>query len=208
MKNIYLSSLFCLLLSTPVFSQVEFGVKAGVQAAGVHDVNIPQYNVDPKARFSYHMGGFSHMPINQRVSLQLELLYANKGYYSRAEDITAYLHYVNLPVLLNYEVYENLYFGIGPEFGYLVSAKRKLGGHIGEADFFYDKSWDIGIDAGIEYKPVNFLKVGLRYNYGLSNILGDDVWATDEQGNVLDTQPKMQNRGLQLSVGYIFNRKK
>ena len=105
----------------------------------------------------------------------------------------------------NYTIVENLKIGLGPELGYLMAAKAKLGGNSNDVDFAYDKKLELGIDANLEYQPFAFLTTGLRYNYGLTNVFSKDVQITDAQGNPSDVNPKLHNRVLQVYVGYIIN---
>jgi len=197
--------------SFSAFSQVKFGIKAGGNLTGATFGNVPD-NVsveNPTMRLSYHAGGFSVIPVSERLSLLLEVLYSNKGFTVDQEGYEyakIHLHYINLPVLLNYEIIENLYLGIGPELGYLISGKSKFDDRTEEVGYIYNKKFDVGIDAGIEYKFDTFFNIGLRYNYGLTNIITDKLYITDQDGNPIPNATlKLYNRVLQLYVRYTLN---
>jgi len=210
MLKLYFFIVVFLITSFSAFSQVKFGVKAGGNLSGATFRDIPDNAgfENPTMRLSYHVGGFSIIPVSERLSLLLEVLYNNKGFeidQEGFEKANLHLHYINLPVLLNYEIIENLYLGIGPELGYLISAKSKFDDRTEDVDFLYSKKFDVGIDAGLEYRFMNFLTVGMRYNYGLTSVT-DELQIADNDGNpIADSKLKLKNRVLQLYVGYTLN---
>ena len=103
------------------------------------------------------------------------------------------LSYLTLPVLVKYS-FEDAGFGayLGPQIGYLLSAKIKEGGVT--EDIKEDvKSTDFSGIIGVEY----FLPMGVglsaRYQLGLSNVAKD----TEDEGSV-------KNKALTFTLGYRF----
>mgnify|MGYP001060452550 CR=1 FL=1 len=117
MKRIFIITSLCTFLSLVASAQVEFGIKAGPMLANIvtRDLDTLDFdNTDPKV--SYLLGAFVSIAVADKFSLQAELLYANKGRGRIEEDdLSNSLHYLSLPVLLQYEVLHGLRVGLGPE---------------------------------------------------------------------------------------------
>lgn len=136
MKKIILTTL--ILFSTIAFSQkIKFGAKVGLNLSnlrGDYPTRIDEHN----SKLGFHIGGFAEYPINEKFTLQPELLFSTQGnkygykdyygggsYYDGA-DYNAKLNYLNLPIILKYKVIKKLNIEFGPQIGYLMSAKTKI----------------------------------------------------------------------------------
>ena len=136
MKKIILTSF--MLCSVFTFSQeIKFGAKVGLNLSnlrGDYPTGIDEHN----SKIGFHIGGFAEYEINEKFTLQPELLFSTQGntygykdyygggsYYDGA-DYNLKLNYLNLPIILKYKIIEKLSIDFGPQIGYLMSAKTKI----------------------------------------------------------------------------------
>jgi opacity protein-like surface antigen len=195
MKHAILISLFCTLLGSVAYAQVAFGLKAGPMLSNIVTRDLDTLNfdkTDPKV--SYLLGAFVNIPVADKLSLQGELLYANKGRgrFDR-EDLSSNLHYLSLPVLLQYEVLNGLRVGLGPEVSYLI--------HAGGTRFIED--WDIALNVGANYAFTEHWLIDLRYNMGIYDISEPLLPLFGSIDPVL-SDLTTRNRSVQLTLGYRF----
>ncbi|MFP4090877.1 MAG: porin family protein [Cyclobacteriaceae bacterium] len=204
MKNLLLS-LTLLLFSATAFAQVSFGIKAGGMLA-TRVTNTIDHNLEI-AKLSYVGGAFYSFPIHEQFGLQVELLYANKAieverrraFQLLSED----LHYLNLPVMLQYKLKERLSLELGPEVGYLIGQKQiATTGTQPPSPFM--KNLDMAINLGVGYEPVNRVLLNLRYNFGIFDIT--KPFHEVVPGATPEEDRHRANRTLQLTVGYRLSR--
>lgn len=186
MKKIILA-VSALLLSTGAFAQIgiQWGVKAGLNLATTTNTS------NAKFRAGINAGVFGEYVISDYVGVQAELLYSMQGTKSKTEaagvtvSSTTKTDYINLPILAKLYILEGLSVDLGPQFGYMISAK------VGDADVYdnVDKKFDVSFAMGASYKLPLGLDVFARYNLGLTKIFeGSDS----------------KNSVIQIGVGYRF----
>lgn len=204
-SKFFLLLIYLLILIRPTQAQINVGLKAGINYVNNELVNPPPDYVTPNSyRFGYHFGLFTNIKLADRFSLNPELAFSNKG--SRYDlDPTIrianiHLNYLNLPILIEYELLDKLSVEIGPELGYLLSAKAKTKTDTQDIKNIWDNDIDIGLSAGLKYQLLDKWIIGIRYSHGFSSVM-KNITFYDENGNPLDDN-KMQNRAFQLSVGY------
>jgi hypothetical protein len=201
MKTVSIILLYLTYTLSAQGQQLRYGLKGGLNLA---DIVITNY-INPDAESSYnikpglHAGIFASVDLNDRFALSSELLYSNKGV--KAID-RINLHYIIVPLLTQYKISENFLVEIGPEIGYLFSARSPFG----NVSNTWNNKLDIGLDAGLQVRLAPLVNIGIRYNAGFSSVI-DTI---DESGtnNFPTEEPiKYQNRVLQLFVSYaIANR--
>ena len=149
MRKIILTSL--MLCSTFAFSQeIKFGAKVGLNISNLRG-NYPEFSpqttgadeadLKNKSDIGFHIGGFAEFILNDKFSIQPELLFSKQGNNveftttdyefsdgtgeSDTEKLTQSpnLSYINLPIMFKYKVIEKLSIEFGPQIGYLISAK-------------------------------------------------------------------------------------
>ncbi len=120
-------------------------------------------------------------------------------------DATELLHYINVPVLANIYFTEGISFQIGPQIGFLTQGTARFDSvdeSIDNAFPDYDESTDItdrfntvslAAAAGLQVELPSDVALGLRYNFGLTDIVDD----TEEEVTLL-------NQVGQFYVGYTF----
>jgi hypothetical protein len=161
---------------------------------------------DSETQFAlrFHAGLFAQVDLSDKLHLKPELLYAQKGWKARSEviypeGISVTIDYLNLPVLLGYNIHEKVSIFGGPELGFKLSAKRK------PAPILLDgiENFDIGIVVGSNLSLSENFGVDLRYVHGFKGLYkaeGRDVnnMPTGEVTRV------GRNQAIELGVFYIF----
>jgi hypothetical protein len=155
----------CLVRCYAATAQIELGVKGGLNLSDVVINNFANPDLEPAYRIKpgFHSGIYFSVEGDNDVGLAAELLYSNKGV--KAIN-TINLHYVTIPILLRYHFHELFFVEAGPEIGYLVNANSKYG----NLNNTWDNKLDLGLDAGLQYRPGK-IHLGLRLNAGFSSVI-------------------------------------
>ena len=189
----------------PIFAQsdaMQFGVKVGL--------NLANASVDPEpegvsfvAVTKFGLGGIMIYPLSEVLSLQVEAMYLLKGskaeidFFGEVFDVKLNLAYLSVPVMVRYNLGSedtSPYIVVGPEFGFLLSAKTKVGDEPEEDAKDDFKSLDLGLNigAGVSMDMGATPMFGeVRYSLGLSDIDDNDDGTT-------------KTTGIQLFVGMMF----
>lgn len=181
MKNLrkYLAMIaFFTLPSFAAQAQIDFklGIKGGVNFANLSSSETNSNKVLTGINF----GVFARLPISQSFALQPEMYFTSKGsqqtYQNAFTEGTAKfeLNYIEIPVLLIYDLTNNFNLQIGPYASYLVSSNVK---NVSDINFNFEDNiasgdfnkFDTGIVAGFGFdmKSIGF---GIRYNLGLVTV--------------------------------------
>ncbi|MCC5930004.1 MAG: PorT family protein [Cyclobacteriaceae bacterium] len=201
---------------------LEFGIRAGLNIS--HLIMKDSYHKMPTtARANAMMGVFARKAFSEQISGQVELLYAGisggiKGNeYSAPGDLRHNLHYVLLPLLARYNINDKISLEAGPQFGYLLSAKRiwepkdtplpgtamnltattsnsSIASSTEDASRFY-KNLDVAIVVGASYQITSPLSGFIRYQHGLSNL------STYGEDGYID-----RNIALSFGLTYLLNK--
>ncbi|MFV9550986.1 outer membrane beta-barrel protein [Algibacter sp. PT7-4] len=91
------------------------------------------------------------------------------------------LNQLQVPVLVKYEVIDNINVLAGPNVGYLLDAPEGI------------KSINFGVDVGAAYTLTDNFNINARYGFGLSNLLDNPAG---------DATSKLS--GFQIGIGYQF----
>jgi opacity protein-like surface antigen len=187
MKKIILSAVAVFAFGFANAQEVKFGAKAALNVATLTgDVE------DASSLVGFQVGGFAEIKISDKFSVQPELLYSAQGASFDGGDTK--LNYLNIPVMAKFYVADAFSLEAGPQVGFLLSAKSD-----GEDIKDFYSSTDFGINLGAGYDFTENLSVGLRYNFGLSNVtdfgdledfIGEDI--------------SIKNNVFSVSVGYKF----
>ena len=191
MKRTRFLILWMVAVPAGVCAQAEWGIKAGLNVADVVMTNYvnPDVESDLTLKLGLHAGVFVASEVNDQVSMTAELLYSNKGVKGISN---IHLHYIVLPLLIQYRLTERIAAEVGPEPGYMLAARSKYGSVANT----YNNKFDLSLNAGFKFDFRKFL-VGLRYGAGVFS-----VRAPLENSVYPGEKVKYQNRVLQLSVGY------
>lgn len=198
-----------LLVLVFVFSATIAHSQIGVRAG----VNIATLNYDPddfigdiSPIIGLNIGLLMELPVTDRISLQPELHFIQKGDKEEYDDffgsgsITTRINYLELAVMGKFTLADigndgGLYVGLTPFLGYALSGEFKFeeDGFSETEDIDFDEisrmDFGIGLGAGASFGN---LFVDVRYNLGLSNL------------NDTDIDFDINTRGILIGVGYMF----
>lgn len=208
MKKTTLSLIAALALSFTANAQtpdVKIGVKGGLNVSNLTNMT------HGSSLTSFHIGGVAEIFVNQKFSIQPEILFSSQGSaydgpyllnnkLVNIESKTT-LDYINIPVMAKYYIVKGLNVQVGPQFGFLTNAKYKIDeatilGHptpiddssVSVKDAY--NTFDFGINFGAGYELPIGVFFDARYNVGLTNV---NKYGSNSNNGV-----------FQLSVGYKF----
>lgn len=143
--------------------------------------------------YGYHVGGFATIGLGGKLSIQPEVLFNQVNLDTSSSFSSVYrfnkinniqLHYLSIPLLLNYNVAKVLDLQAGPQFGLLLDQNKNLLQNGNDAF----KKGDFSMLAGVQLKFLKFRVYG-RYAVGLNNL--DNVGNSD----------KWKSQSIQVGVG-------
>ena len=202
-----------ILVSVSALSQEKFryGVKGGVNISTIKRTNgFGFINYSP--RVGYNIGAFGEYFLNEKISLQTELIYSLQGAkfeeieFRESADSPAIVNsdlgvkedYLLIPFLVKYNI-KGFNFFTGPQLGILISSETKNINLFNEGSVVSTSKNDAGssIDFALAFGLGYNFEIGLfldaRYNLGLSNTIDAD-----------DATVKEKSRVFQFSLGYKF----
>jgi hypothetical protein len=189
MKTKVLPLIAALLFSQVMFAQFHIGVKGGANI-----IKIDGKSFKDEFRFGYHLGGFMEIGLNNKWSVNPEVIFnqysttVDSNFKHIYQDVfkqsNVKLNYLSIPIVLNYKFIGPISLQAGPQFGILLDKDKTLLQN-GSNAF---KNGDFSMVAGAQIK-LAALRVTGRYVVGLSNI------------NDIDNQNKWKTQGIQLSLG-------
>lgn len=199
MKNV---GLFAILAFFTVISAqaqnstdlIQFGAKAGVNFASITGDDFES----PDSRTAFHVGVLAELPINERFSVQPEILYSAQGFSSEGTvagvnyEAEYKMDYIQVPILAKVYLVNGLNAQVGPQIGFRINESVEYNSDIidGSEDFnSEDNDINLGVAAGLEYKFPNGFFIQGRYNYGFTEIYKD----SDAHNSV-----------IQAGVGFMF----
>ena len=185
MKKIVLSIAFVMLAFTASWSQLSLGVKAGLNLSD-QTFSGGGYTTSPDFRVGILLGGYARLKLNSTFDLQPELYFSMQG--AKSGPITYKADYINLPVLLRWNITDNFNLHAGPQFGFLLTGKQNT-----SSAYSNYKTLDVGAALGLGIElPMNF-NVGFRTVIGLADI-----------NNNSGTSTSVHNFVIQAFVGYTL----
>jgi hypothetical protein len=140
--------------------------------------------------------------MSNRFTFRSEILYSGKGARTPLFEITTpgfsfptrttiLLHYLDVPLLINYRVYKNLYVYSGGQPGFLLSQHAKVTNG-GSSTVEGGNKVELSVAGGLQYQIKRFI-VDARYTHGLISV------ANSSNPN---------NQVFQASVGYVMFKRK
>ena len=191
-KTIIFAATFFLLLQAKA-QHVHFGIKAGLNASSL---SYPD-NSDMQSKIGFNAGILAHIHTSSKMwAIQPELYYSSEGAKSKSNSNESLnLGYLNLPVLIQYMFDNGFRLEAGPQVGFLINAKSKVGNTSTDIKDNM-QSAVFSIPVGVGYLTSGGLGFDARYNFGISNI------------NKSDRGPKVHNNVFQFDVFYQFSSSK
>jgi hypothetical protein len=188
-------------------SNAEFGFKGGVNFSNMYTEDVDDNNV----LTSFNAGVYAKLPVSDAIAIQPELLYSRKGAELVYDNVFAEgtakfkLNYIELPVLVKFNITDSFNIHAGPYFAYLIDAQVTNETDDGTFDFEenYDNDdfnkFDYGLSAGVglDFEAIG---IGVRYNYGLQTVGKDREFA-----GTTYTVPDGKNSNLSLYLAVRLN---
>lgn len=165
------------------------GVKGGLNFANVNS----DLNTDNKT--GYHAGAFATLKFT-KLAVQPEVIFSKQGSSLQVdgEDLESNYSYINIPVMVKLYLLGGLNLQVGPQFGFLASAKQDIfdiNGAKTTADYKDElKGSEVSLGLGAGWDLPFGLTLDARYNLGLSDI-NDSAASSDAKNQV-----------FQVSIGY------
>lgn len=199
MRKLFLAISAIAFISVSTQAQTSsFGLKAGMTSANIK-MSGNGMSLSMTSKIGFYAGAMADIGISENFSVQPELLYEALGAKAKSSDPdfggdgSINLGYINLPILLKYKN-EGFSAFVGPQIGYLLSAKSKSDGETtDEKDSF--KSTEVSGVIGAGYTLTNGFGFDARYQMGLSNI-------SKESGE----DATVKNNAFMVGIHYFFNR--
>lgn len=181
MKTKFLPLALLLFIGSSVFSQsFSLGIKGGANLG-----KISGQAFKDEFTLGYNVGAFVAIGLGKKFAIQPEVLFnqVNVDTSSNFSDIPQFnhidkiqLHYISIPLLLNYKLNRFIVLQAGPQFGILMDQNKDL--LTNGKDAF--KSGDFSLVGGLQLNLLKFRVYG-RFVGGQTNIdnLGDkQTWKT------------------------------
>lgn len=182
----YTLAILCLLCFTPLFSQLSFGMKGGVNYDSFGELNrtdLSLENFQSVAKTGFHIGIFGSLDL-LTFYLRPELQFSQSVSQFNSNETIA-LNKLEAPVLLGYKILGPLSIFAGPSFQYILKEK---GSDISLGDL--EENFTVGLQLGTRLKLGRF-GLGIRFERGFTDnevvILGNND--VDIAGRV-DTRAK------------------
>lgn len=173
-------------------ANAQFGIKGGLNLANLGGDDVEDEG--KKALLGFYGGAFYNIACGETFSVQPELVYSGQGakYDFMGFESKLVLSYINLTPLARFNTSSGFFVGVGPQLGFLLSAKAKAEGQDDEDVKDQLKGIDIAgaVAAGFEFE--SGFGFYARYNHGFTTI-------SDQS----DT--KVFNRVFQVGLRYSFN---
>ncbi len=114
MKKVLLVTAIAVLgLATVNAQEIKFGAKGGLNFASITGDNIDESGLTT----GIHFGVLAEIPLSEKFSFQPELLYSSQALN---------LNYLNIPLMGKYYLTKGFSLEVGPQIGFLLSAKNIL----------------------------------------------------------------------------------
>jgi hypothetical protein len=180
MKTKLLTIALLVFISSSAISQgLHLGIKGGANLGKISGKSFKdEFNL------GYHVGAFATIGLGEKFAIQPEVVFNQTNTdtstkfseiysgFNHINDIE--LHYLSIPVLLNYNINKIITLQAGPQFGILLDQNKNLLQN-GEDAF---KSGEFSLVGGLQLNLLKFRIYG-RYVGGLTdlkNIQAADTW--------------------------------
>ena len=186
---VFVSSLFLILNAAA--QETYFGVKGGINVSSLH---FADDNISADSKVGFHIGALAHIHASNLWAIQPEVIYSLEGakqtLIGSNNKATTNLSYLNVPILLQYFVHNGFRLEGGPQIGFLIKGKTKVGDVSVDNKTF--KSTAFSIPLGVGYLTATGVGFDARYVFGLSDI------------NDTENGSTIQSNVFQLGLFYQF----
>ena len=168
--------LLILLLSSTLFNVKAQNSKhiLWIMGGGSYST-LPNYGGDVLLDFTGGM--YYEWRFSDKLTLQSNVLYIQKGEKAKNNVSALKLHYINMPIMLKYYVAPKFSILSGINSDFLV---RVTANNVDKNDF---KNTDWGIPIGLSYLLSDKIELGVTYNLGLTKIENNTMNSNDLKNN-------------------------
>lgn len=171
---------------------------AGANASQIDGDNLAGYH-----KWGFNGGAKAYAMINDKLSVSVELLFAQKGSRSTKFEVNpdsavnVTINYAEIPLMLNYHDQGRAIFSIGASYARTLDYRYKKGDLNTTAESPAILNRDISFLAGVTFIIRKKFGVNLRYNYSLAPI------GYNQFSKLKDN--KMLNGAISLRAMFFFN---
>lgn len=187
------------LVGTAAFSQdFNLGIKGGVAANWMPGTVIDGFD-RPTTNVGFYGGLTGDLNFDGSAFIRMEALYARKGVSTNSDITGKYsrnISYIQVPVLAGFKLSDDRFrVMVGPEFGFCVGEKIKIGNDAGFDPASSGKAspFNLAIALQTTYLIAGNLGVDVKFDYGLTRTLKDTF-----------TKDNGRNMSLQIGLSYLF----
>ncbi len=183
-------------------TQPTFGAKGGINIAGTtYKDPSPFSDGDTKARLAFYLGVYMNRPVNEKFSIQPELLFSSQGLRladsGTGTNRRTVMNYLNIPIMAQYRINDRFYAEAGPQIGLLLSSTNK-----------WKESDPGGID-GPGGGDISVIKLAVAGQEAVSRTVADRPISAATSGASQSSDSKSIYKtldlGLGIGVGYEIN---
>ena len=171
---------------TEMAAQPRFGIKAGANLSKLRPSDLPAgADVSTNLKTSFHGGFLVNIPLGTGgLAFQPEIVYSGQGSkinekftigtVTSSEKYEQDMHYINVPLMLQWKSAGGFYLEAGPQVGFLIKAKQDGPGDTEDENKDSFENLEVSAGAGLGYMTRVGVGIGARYNHGFSNVLDNE----------------------------------
>jgi len=180
--------LYTLLVALACFTTINAQEIKGGLRGGVNYSFFTQDAGDQAGSIGYEFGYYEVLDFENKIKLQVEINLVNNGYSNSKADTKEQFNYVEIPLLIKYEVAKNFDLGAGIKYAFGRKGRLKTE-YENETDNEKTDKAESGFGFIIEGNyNMDKLNFGLRFNFN-----GGDLSLNEKE---------FQRRSVNLYVGY------
>ncbi len=179
-KQMIIATALVLLGSYAGYAQFKLGLKGGVNFS---ELSIK--DMSTTMRTGYHLGAYTGVKIG-KVGIQPEVIFSQQGttFQFDGADLESNFTYINVPIIVKLYILGGFNLQLGPQFGYLTSAKSDFNPieEMGSSNVksYYDNA-DVSLAMGFGIDLPFNVNLDFRYNKGLNDIADANLNTTQNQ---------------------------
>lgn len=208
MKIIVLLSFFLLSIGIANAQKTRFGLKGGLNIANIDLTTNSTAPFTFNSKTSFNVGFIVEINVSPKLYIQPEVFYSGQGasfnfnVSNGSQQVFTYnklnFGYINIPVIVKYDVAQNIFLEFGPQIGFLVNAdlETTFNNQTKSQSFSQNvRDYDFGLNIGLGFNATKDLSINGRYYFGLTNIDKSEPNTTSDQ---------LKNRVLSIDLIYKF----
>lgn len=179
----------------------QFGLKAGINYSNVYNTKGEAFDADP--RFGLAAGVFLAIPIDEKIGIQPEIQFSQKGFKATGVilgapyDFKRTTRYIDVPLFFTVKPAEFLTLLAGPQYSYLIKQKDVF------ANAFTTVEQEQEFKNDDVRKNTLGFATGLDINLEHAIVSGRVAWDIQKNNrNGSSVTPEYKNVWFQIALGY------